>query len=69
MRKEVEMKPCKCGEDKILEASDIRGMLFGHIIGCYNPSCEIGAAIGVGLTPEFAKRQAIKNWNKMVSKL
>ena len=68
MKKEIELKPCKCGKDKIFEESDIRGMLFGHIIGCCNLDCDIGAVVGVGLTPETARRKAIKEWNKIVSR-
>ena len=69
MKKEIKREPCKCGcEDKVWESSYIKGMLFGYIIGCNNSNCRVGAAVGIGLTSNSARRKAIKQWNKMVSR-
>ena len=68
MKKQIEIMPCKCGKDKMFEAADVRGVLFGHMIGCGNVDCDIHAVVGVGFTQEGAKRKAVKAWNKMVER-
>lgn len=67
MKKEIELKPCKCGKDKVFAECEAVGKLYGYFIGCYNLDCSIEGVIKIGRTLESAKRKAIKKWNKMVS--
>ena len=69
MKKQIGLEHCKCDKNKMFEASEAIGILHGHVIGCYNLDCDIGYVTGIGLTQKFARKNAIKKWNKIMSKM
>jgi hypothetical protein len=63
-----ELKPCKCGKDKIFTETTNCGFFHGFGIGCLNVECDIAGnlIIGFGFTKKSAEKRAIKKWNRRV---
>lgn len=66
----IEIKPCRCGADKIHVGTERQGFLVGCGIGCYNIACTNAGIIimRIGLTEKQAIKRAKKAWNRRVSR-
>ena len=61
----TELKPCRCGSDKVHILHTDLGIGWACLVGCLNIVCD-ESVVRYGLTKKQAERRAVRAWNRRV---